>query len=256
MTESLNIPKNETATAEAELLVFVLDGSGSMMEQKTFDNKPKVEHLLEIMRNLLDRLSRSSKKPAFRVSFIAFSQTAIIQEHQGNAYYSLDDAIKILANPVVIAGGRNTAIADAINKVTEVLNQFNKDEGIPSQKHATIFLLTDGQENVRSRDDVILEAKTITSSALAPTLATISFGVDADENLLMEIASSPNERQIRHLDMAQVLNHLPNDKKLFIQGHANGNISQEKAEALRSFVETLSQTAQILKQAKPASISP
>ncbi len=248
MSGSIEIPKGNIATAEAELLVFVLDGSGSMTATTTFDGKPKVEHLESIMVKLLDRLSKSSKAPAFRVAFVYFSESAILETGEGRKYFPIDEALKLFSNPVAKAGGRNTAIADALETVGSVLDDFTKDEGIPSQRHATVFLLTDGQENMRGADDVREAARIVTSNVIAPTLATISFGVDADEILLKEIASRPSERQIRHLDMAQVLSHLPDVTKLFIQGHADGKISEEKAEALRSFVETLSETEHIKNQ--------
>jgi len=251
MSESIDIPQRNVATAEAELLIFVLDGSGSMQDPRTFDNRPKIEHLVSILRKLLERLARSSKSSAFRASFVYFSQNIVVEESNGRKYFSIDEAIDLLANPVAKAGGQSTAIADALAWSNDIIAEFGKDEGMPAQKHVTIFLLTDGMENVRSRDDVIAEAKSITSNILAPTIATISFGMDADEDLLKEIASPPSERQLRHLDMAQVLCHLPDEKKLFIQGHADGKISEEKAEALRSFVETLSET----QQAKPGNQS-
>ena len=108
---------------------------------------------------------------------------------------------------------------------------------------ATVFLFTDGQENVRGKDDVIQEAKKLLTYPLSPVIATISFGSDADESLLMEIASKPNDRQIRHLDISGVLSELPDTNKLYLQGHASdGTITRRKIEAIRNFVETLSVT--------------
>ncbi|MHA1470287.1 MAG: vWA domain-containing protein, partial [Candidatus Asgardarchaeia archaeon] len=220
--------------SEVELLVFVMDGSGSMSETCTPDGRSKAEHLYDIVHGVLNRLMNSSKKDVFRISFVYFSDTIKVEEINNSCYFPIDIAISNLRNPLDVVGGGSTAIADALAKVNEIFDKFSEDEGIPEDKKATVFLFTDGQENIRGKDDVIQEAKKLLTYPLSPVIATISFGSDADESLLMEIASKPNDRQIRHLDISGVLSELPDTNKLYLQGHASdGTITRRKIEAIR-----------------------
>jgi len=183
------LPPDTSAVAEAELLVFLLDGSGSMEQTNTFDGRSKEKHLVELVDHVLKRLQKGSKKNAFRVSFIYFSDWPVPDEEEGQKYFTLDDAITRLLSPIKAAGGGKTALADTFTSVHDVINAFNQDEGIPAQKNVTIFLFTDGHENIKTPDDVRTEAKTLLTSELTPIIATVSVGMDADESLLMEIAS-------------------------------------------------------------------
>jgi uncharacterized protein YegL len=237
------LPPDTSSVAEAELLVFLLDGSGSMSQTNTFDGRSKEDHLVELVEWLLKRLQKGSKQSAFRVSYVYFSDWVEVETEEDQKYWTMDVAIDKLTSPVQRAGGGKTALADAINAVNDIVKTFNTDEGIPAQKNVTVFLFTDGNENVRKPEDVNSEAKQLLTIDPTPIIATISVGMDADEDLLMEIASEPNERQLRHLDLSGVIHHLPDQNKLFLQGHVDGTVSEEKAEALRMFVETLSETS-------------
>jgi hypothetical protein len=63
-----------------------------------------------------------------------------------------------------------------------------------------------------------------------------------NKELLVQIASESSERQQRHLKLAKVANQLENINKLFIDGNVGGEITKQKAEALRNFVYVLSVT--------------
>lgn len=235
---------NISPVSEIELLVFLMDGSGSMNETDTTpDGRSKADHLYDIVHGVLVRLSNSTKKDAFRISFVYFSDRVVVEKHNDVPYFHVTVAIDLLKNPLNVAGGGSTAIADALAEVNMIFDEFSKDEGLPDNKRATVFLFTDGQENVKSKDAVINEANNLTIYPLSPTIATISFGSDADEDLLIKIASNPNDRQIKHLELANILSELPDPKKLFIIGHhADKSIAKRKIEAIRNFVETLSMT--------------
>ncbi|MFW9994643.1 MAG: vWA domain-containing protein [Candidatus Odinarchaeota archaeon] len=237
------LPPDDVSVAEAELLVFLLDGSGSMTQKNTFDGRSKEEHLVELVQLVLKRLQKGSKRSAFRISYIYFADLVEPEIEGSQKYFNLSEAVDKLASPVERAGGGKTALADALHGVNDIVQTFNSDEGIPAQKNVTVFLFTDGHENVRTPEDVRSEGKMLLTLDPTPIIATISVGMDADEKLLMEIASEPNDRQLRHLDLSGVLHHLPDQKKLFLQGHVEGTVSEEKAEALRNFVETLSETS-------------
>jgi len=159
--------------SEVELLVFVMDGSGSMNETNTPDGRRKADHLYDIVKGVIERLQKRTKIDAFRVSFVYFSDSVKIEEKNGLKYFLLSDALQLLKNPLDVTGGGSTAIADALATVKEILKEFSADEGLPDDKKATIFLFTDGEENVRAKDDVVNEAADLKSLSLSPTIATV-----------------------------------------------------------------------------------
>lgn len=231
-------------TAEVELLAFALDGSGSMADTNTSDGRSKADHLFEIVQEVLQILSTSSKKDAFRVSVTYFSDKITSKENMGTKYFSIENSLNQnhLQNPLDVTGGGATRLADTILEVRSILDEFDDDQGLPSQKRATVFLFTDGLETERGDDGVREEAQQLSAHILAPIIATISFGSDANEELLKEIASTPSERQKDHMDKAGLLIELPDHNKLFIQGHSGNTITERKAKTIRNFVETLSKT--------------
>jgi len=228
---------------EAELIVFLLDGSGSMKSENTPDGKQKIEHLNLIVKSVLQRLQNSSKVNSFKIALVYFSTNVTVESNGGRDYFSVSEALGFYKNPLDVVGGEKTAIADALKETSNLLDKFNEDEGIPSIKHATVLLFTDGNEVIKTSNDVINEAQNLISHIISPSIATISFGSDADEHLLESIATQPNERQIQHLRNANVYHHLKNRQKLFLVGHESGKISEEKVIAIRNFIETLSKTA-------------
>jgi len=210
----------EVPLEEVELLVFVMDGSGSMNYTDTYDKRTRAEHLYELVKATLERLSKSSRRSAFRVSLIYFSDNVYVEEQEGRKYFTIDEALQLLKNPVQVAGGRSTWIAGGLRKALEIVDEFA------------------GKDAVRQ---VVSELK---AHRLAPILATIAFGTEQemDKALLNEIASEASERQKRHLKIAGVASHLPDPDKLYIDGHVGGEITRQKAEALRNFVYVLSAT--------------
>ncbi|MEQ9714976.1 MAG: vWA domain-containing protein [Candidatus Asgardarchaeum sp.] len=229
-------------TAEAELLIFLLDSSTSMASTKTFDGRTKSTHLYLLVQHLLKRLLKSPKRNTFRFCFIYFSDIIKVLKSYTSEYYPVNIALKILKEPFDIIPGGATAIGYALREAMKVLDHFMKDEGIPDVKSSTIFLFTDGRENLISHDNLIAIANQLKSHIIAPSLATISLGKDADKNTLIEIASNPNDRQLRHLDMANLIDFLERKDKLFLEGHEGDKFTRKRVEILRNFVETLSTT--------------
>jgi hypothetical protein len=137
-----------------------------------------------------------------------------------------------------------TSIAAALSKANEVLDAVTDDVGLPVNKSATVFLLTDGHENMRPVEEVYGELGRLRShAALAPTIATVSFGMDADDELLLDIANEPSERQMRHLELAGVAHEIQQEpRKLFLRGHSEGEMTITQANAVRNFLNVLSET--------------
>lgn len=237
-------------TEFAELLLFVMDGSGSMHKKTTHDNREKVEHQKDIVNALIERLNKSPKSPMYRVSLIYFSDQPYVETENDKVYFTLSEVLqKGINNSCEIAGGGTTSIACALGEAMNIIEKFEMDEGIPDKKHSTVFLFTDGREtdeNGQETDEnkikVEAAASSLKSYQSCPSIATISFGMEADEELLKNIASGPNSMQKRKLDLARVLAQLPDENKLFIQGHSSGDVTLEKATALRNFVNILSNT--------------
>lgn len=235
---------SEMPIQEAELLMFVLDGSGSMSSKDTFDGRKRADHLYELVLATMDRLTKSEREPVYRCSLIYFSDVIIPMEDKGRWYFKLSEARELVKNPLEIAGGRSTSIAGALRKALEITDRFYKDETLPQNKRITIFLFTDGAETVENDDAIRNVISQIKAHPLSPIIATASFGTseEVNKNLLKEIASESSERQVRHLKLAKVEQHLESPNKLYIDGNVGGQITKEKAEALRNFVYVLSRT--------------
>jgi hypothetical protein len=85
MTNMLPDRPTMGSLSEAELLVFLLDGSGSMCNPDdggtaTYDGRTKAAHLCEIAKEVLSRLNRSEKRDTFRVALVYFAVQATIVE--------------------------------------------------------------------------------------------------------------------------------------------------------------------------------
>ncbi|MHA2297993.1 MAG: vWA domain-containing protein [Candidatus Hodarchaeales archaeon] len=240
------------SVAEAELIIFLLDGSESMKWEETEDKRPKIAYLNEIVTSILERFKNSGKAESYKIALISFAWEAYVVKKEVDVnYLSVHDAIEFYQDPIEVTGSGTTSISHALEAAHVILTEFSSDEGMPDEKDATILLFTDGMETNKDGDpltgnkaiqNVWKEAMKIISHPVSPSLATISFGDDADEKLLEEIATSPNQRQIDHLRNARVYKHLPNKNKLFLVGHSSGIVTMEKVETIRNFIEILSMT--------------
>jgi hypothetical protein len=158
-------------------------------------------------------------------------------------YFSVDQGLAELKNPCDVASGAGTSIAGALEATVQILDEFNADMGMPDVKKVTVFLWTDGKETVKSQDEVRQQVAALRAHVLAPTVAVICLGTDADVPLLLEVADEPSERQVRHLATAGVLDLISQTpRRLFLNGHAQGALTAQQAEAIRQFVNVLSQT--------------
>jgi Mg-chelatase subunit ChlD len=235
---------SEVPIGEAELLILVMDGSGSMATTDTFDQRRRADHLYDLVKATMERLARSTRKPIYRISLIYFDNQVYPVEKEGCKYFTLDEALKYIKNPIEVTRGDGTGIAGALRKAMEIIDDFYKNEALPQNKRVTVFLFTDGAENVESEYAVREVANQIKAHPSSPILATASFGTSGEMNkgLLIQVASESSERQKRHLKLAKVAEQLEDLNKLFIDGNVGGEITKQKAEALRNFVYVLSVT--------------
>lgn len=241
------------ALNKGDLLVFVLDGSGSMTQGTTHDGRAKTDHVMDILSrgvgdlSVLGRLQRCAKAAGFRCAFVYFKGEAEIEsDPEGIQYFNLEQAVQILRDPTTVNLTGATAIAKGLRAADSIIDRYSNDPGIPANNTATVFLLTDGLEETETPDDVRRAASELAAKVrpnMRISLATISFGDDADEDLLREIAGVPSDQQKQMLESAGVLQHLPDPDKLFLQGHVDGTATKEKVEAIRTFVDTVSQSS-------------
>ena len=243
------------------LTLFVLDRSLSMSEPKTYDHRWKWEHLVELVERLLQRFARSKMAPAFRVGFVWFSDDIYVVERGGKRYFPV-----VPHNPALRAFRETlednkpygmTAMADALEAAEKIIMDYIADQSLPSEKYVTIFLFTDGKETKRSPDDVARVAERLNTEVLQRlrqanprnrlSIATIAMGLDADRETLRDIASYLRESQRKVLEERGLIEIVdpPYHEKMFIDAPKDDKISKEWEEAVRRFVERLSETAAV-----------
>ena len=241
------------------LIVFVLDRSLSMAKPKTYDHRVKWIHLVELVERLLKRFEKSRIAPAFRVGFVWFSDDAYIVSAGGKRYFKVVDG-----NPALEAFSESTvnnrpygmtSIADALEAARDIIKDYINDDMLPDEKYVTVFLFTDGRETKRDPSDVASAAERLSVAtaeelrALNPrnrlSIASIAMGLDADRETLRDIASYLREVQRKVLEERGLLEIVdpPYHEKMFIEAPRDGRLTREWEEAVRRFVERLSETA-------------
>ncbi|WP_168371326.1 VWA domain-containing protein [Pyrodictium occultum] len=243
------------------LVLFILDRSLSMMEPKTYDYRGKWFHLVDLVEALLRRLGRSRMAPAFRVGFVWFSDDVEVVEWNGEVYFPVAPR-NVALDVFRKSAERNrpygmTAMADALEAAASVVERYVDQLTLPPEKYGTLFLFTDGRETRRTVDDVVVAAEKITMELAERMkklnernrigLATIALGQDADRETLRDIASFLREAQRRVLEDRGLLDLVdpPYHEKMFIDAPADDRITREWEEAVRRFVERLSETATV-----------
>ncbi len=241
------------------LVIFVLDRSLSMAEPKTYDHRWKWEHLVDLVERLLERFNKSKMALAFRVGFVWFSDDVKRVTMGGRSYFETAPENRALqafrASLEENQPYGMTAMADALEEAARIVEEYIEDTSLPSEKYVSIFLFTDGKETKRTPDDVAAAAQRLTGELAQKlreinprnriSLATIAMGLDADRETLREIASYLREAQKKVLEERGLLELVdpPYHEKMFIDAPKDDTITREWEEAVRRFVERLSETA-------------
>ncbi len=241
------------------LVVFVLDRSLSMSEPRTYDHRWKWEHLVDLVQRLLERFSRSKMALAFRVGFVWFSDDVMKLVEGGKSYFEVaprNRALEVFQR--YLEDNRPygmTAMADALEAAASIVEEYAADNSLPPEKYVSVFLFTDGKETKRSPEDVAEVAEKLTVGLgeklkqINPrnriSLATIAMGLDADRETLRDIASYLREAQRKVLEERGLIELVdpPYHEKMFIDAPKDDRITKEWEEAVRRFVERLSETA-------------
>lgn len=240
------------------LVVFLLDRSRSMGDPKTEDRRSKWEHLVELVERLTKRLEISNLAPMFRLSYIWFSDDVYVVRSGDKVYFPVETGEALEAFRASLEENRprgRTAMADALEAAAKVVEKYIEDNDLPEEKYVTIYLFTDGKETKRSIEDVINAADKIHGElaerlrALKEVnrigLATIALGKDADQETLRAIASFLRDAQRKVLaerDLLEIVDP-PYHEKMFITAPKDDKMTKKWEEAVRRFVERLSETA-------------
>ncbi len=241
---------------EAELLTLAIDCSGTMELQDVYGGLRRADVLKELADGLVDRLNKSNVAPRYRVAPVYFCESVesepYMELREVKIKHPLDEAFP----QKEVFKKRLTCIACALEKAEGILNEFKEAEGLPETKYATIFLFTDGKENVRTSDAVKSIARKLKAHEIGPLIATVALGTEeeVDPTLLWEISSGIDDRQRRHLENADVLKYVKDsnsrvkdseeDMRLFLWAREEhgSEITKEFAEAMRQFVIVLSKS--------------
>lgn len=232
-----------STSSSIELLIFQIDQSYSMDEKDTYSGLSKLEELNDILKSTLERIYASGKEDIFRVCLLPFSEkTEVIKNKDNKKIMSVQDAIDLLSQATKLSRGM-TNITSPFEEVEKILSEFLDAPDVPDGASATIFLFTDGNDNCQGSDAVESQVNKIRTRfiEIAPTIATISFGKNADADLLFNIASDIDQRATSALENAGLTDLIENDR-LFLEGTSENTLTSDKAEAIRLFVNTLSST--------------
>jgi Mg-chelatase subunit ChlD len=240
-------------TARNELVLFLLDGSGSMRRpaNASDSNSLSKSAVLDlIVKGVLQRINESQSANMFRIGIIGFANEPIITKNNDENYFTVPDAIKLIKPSTYgFVENAGTDIARAFEKAIEIANEFYEDEDMAEEKQCTLILCTDGKHFEHETDPAkqIDELQRFTNTAesfkalgISPNIACVSLGSDADLDVLLEISTVPDLTQQKRFDKAHLLNHLKKDNygeyRLCMVGHENNNIGNQEIETIRRFL--------------------
>jgi uncharacterized protein YegL len=157
----------------AQTVLLARDSSPSMSGQKSAD---ATSASLE----LVDELAKPDNKNGFSIAVVDFSDDAALV-HPAAPATSLHGNVR----PIDTTAGSGTNIAGALDMCADILRVESRD-GQRMYLRPVALLFSDGQPNVGG--DPRAAASRVRDIA---DLVTVAFGADADEDLLRELATSP-----------------------------------------------------------------
>lgn len=250
--EKMNMSETES-TNKNELILFLLDGSGSMRQSAEMSNQDgptKSDVLNDIVCNVLKRIAESQASNMFRIGIIRFGSEPIIEQFDGESYFTVENAIKVIKPS--IQGFANTEVTDIVKAFEiagEITNEFYADDDLARDKHCTLILFTDGkhyehESNIDNRREELLRldksVKIFKAKSISPRVACVSLGSDAEIDALIGISTMPDNLQEKRFETSQLKKYLKTDDdgnyKLCIVGHKDDNIGRDEANTIRRFL--------------------
>lgn len=175
----------------AQLAILMVDGSGSMLEEVAPSAQmSKADAVVQATRGMIEQFRKSRIKDSFWLSTISFNTTTAGMVSVGGDYAKAADLDPNLVQytPGFITENSKTDIALALYRAIEVGRKFEQDPNIPidpRSRKIVVILLSDGLNNVGTRENVMAYGRKLSSMWV---LCTVAFGADADEGLLQNLA--------------------------------------------------------------------
>lgn len=177
-----------------ELVMLVLDASGSMNEQNAEIGKTKADeviwHIAKGPDNLLSRLVTSRNRENMFLGVITFDDR--VDTIVPRPISMIDQ--KDLEIPLTQKHGQGTAVGTALLEAFQIVTEWLSQAPEKIQRFATILLMSDGQETCDSNP--IYAAAQIKSYGTTGTtrpkivLATAAYGNKADKTTLQAMATA------------------------------------------------------------------
>lgn len=175
----------------AQLAILMVDGSGSMLEEASpGSGESKAEAVVKATRGTIDQFKKSRIKDSFWLSTISFNTKTAGMASVGGDYVKVADldSGQVHYIPGFITKESKTDIALALSKAIEIGRKFEQDPSIPidpRSRKVVVILLSDGLNNVGTRENVYAVARKVSNMW---ALCTVAFGDDADVEMLQQIA--------------------------------------------------------------------
>jgi Mg-chelatase subunit ChlD len=191
--EGLEIGKIESPRQWVQLVIPVVDGSGSMTEMAA-GNITKAQATNNAIRELLTRLKASRVARNFKVAMITFDDKAHVRLHPTDVGSSLDDNDNY--DPL-IGHGNGTRISAAVEEAEKVAGAFLSSAPSGGVPHSVIILLmSDGDcedaAEARAVADRIKKGPNGSRITICSTLfSTVGKSDAASEALLKDVATDP-----------------------------------------------------------------
>jgi uncharacterized protein YegL len=252
----LNRDELAPSLAEATLLVFALDASGSMSEP-AHDGRSKSEALNALIIQTFDRLRKSRIGDALYIAVLTFTDdvTPIPCPGTGDAGFSSAAAWAESSKSFSYTAGVTPGLTNirlALQRAKELVQDalFDSEAAfdIADRWRAVIILITDGIHQVQRADgqpetdnDVIDELIGLDAGAGALIgsridVGCVGIGLNQKSELLSKIASACTPKQMQIARISRVDDLLVNNS-LFIKVEAN---DKRYEEAIRSFIDVAS----------------
>jgi len=259
-TEKILIAKDRTSrTMKARLIVFLLDGSGSMCNpndgaQNTFDGKKKSEHLQGIFRQTVEALNKSNARGSFYCGLICFAGRPAVVEVSGSKMVHISHLNHHVTQPcfnyVALSTGDGTDLSAALDSAVTLVDAVlaaPENKYIATEWSAVVILVTDALDTVDEQKvrktvaQIGIKRAALESGRI--DVGCVGIGTDVKEALLVEIASKPTSETKQMLAKKGLDNRLlrrnaqVGEQCLAIKVDTNDS---SYPDVIRSFVDILS----------------
>lgn len=211
-------------TMKARLIVFVLDGSGSMCNasdgaQNTFDGKEKSQHLQSVFAETVNALNKSNARGSFYCGLVCFAGKPTVVEISGSKVVHISHLNNYASQPgfdyAALAYGNGTDLSAALDSAISLIDGVMADPvntRIATEWSAVVIMITDAKDTVDEQNVRRTVAQLGISRAGLDSgridVGCVGIGTDVKESLLLDIASKPSSKTKQMLAMKQLYGRL------------------------------------------------